>query len=540
MKKGFKLLSAALIALSSFVPAQADELTVFDGTATNECVPVRSYYYDTQDYPVQTIMPEAQFEDMIGGTISSMKFYIATEGGNLMNGGKLAVSIGTTELNSFYQSLITEGLTKVAEITMTPGETEVVVNFDEPWAYEGGNIVIETKVVETGNCPHVYFYGQVSDVANAAYGKSYVTTEKFYPKTTFTYEPAFIPENLAAISTEAVDFGMLYLGNEATQTITLKNKGQNPFTPVFGALNAPFSLDVAPVELANGESMNIPVKFVANAAGEYAQTLTINCGAAGTLNVAITGVAAEAPAEIVVAEGTVTNNKMPVYVNAYDYSDGNNQGQMIYNANLLTDLVGKKISGIKFHAAAPFQALNGGKIQLSVKVVEQTAYESATAITDMTVVATGAPVLGESELVFNFDEPFEYNGGNLAIETLVIEAGAYSFKDNFLGVNTEEYVSYAYFNDLGWETHVYKYLPMATFSYVKEDTPEPQGKRGDVNGDDVVNIGDVTALIDYLLSQDASNVNLDNANCNGDADVNIGDVTALIDFLLSGQWPVVE
>ena len=533
MKKCFKLLSAALIALASFVPAQAVELTVFDGTATNECVPVRSYYYDTQDYPVQTIMPEAQLEDMVGGTISSMKFYIATEGGNLMNGGKLAVSIGTTEMNSFYQSLITEGLTKVAEITMTPGETEVVVNFNTPWAYEGGNIVIETKVVETGNCPHVFFYGQVSDVANAGYGKSFVTTEKFYPKTTFTYEPAVVPENLAAISAEAIDFGTLFQGSEDTKTITLKNKGQNPFTPVFGSLNAPFSLNITPVELAYGESLQIPVKFVADAIGEYNQTLTIDCGEAGLFNVAITAETVEAPAEIVVAEGTATSNVVPIETGDYDYTGGNNQSQMIYNADLLSALVGKKINGLKFHASAPLQALNGGKIQLSLKVVEQSAFESATAITDLTVVATGSAVLGESELVFNFDEPFEYNGGNLVVEALVIEAGGYSFKDKFLGVNTTEYVSYAHFNSNGWESHVYKFLPMATFSYVKEDTPEPEVLRGDVNKDKTVNIADVTALIDMLLN-DAEMI--PEADCNKDTLLNISDVTALIDFLLNGQW----
>ena len=533
MKKGFKLFFAALIALASFVPAQAAELTVFDGTATNECVPIRSYYYDTNDYPVQTIMPEAQLEDMIGGTISSMKFYIATEGGNLMSGGKLAVSIGTTNWNSFYQTLITEGLTKVAEITMTPGETEIVVNFDTPWTYNGGNIVIETKVVETGNYPHVFFYGQTSEVANAGYGKSFVTTEKFYPKTTFTYEPAIIPENLAAISAEVIDFGTLYQGLEDTKSITLKNKGQMPFTPAFGTLNAPFSLNVAPVELATGESMEIAVKFVADAIGEYAQTLTINCGAAGQFQVAITGVAAEMPAEIVVAEGTATHNSVPVETGGYDYSAAGNQAQMIYNADLLGALNGKKINSLKFHASAPLQALNGGKIQLSLKVVDQNAFESTTPITDLTVVATGAPVLGESEIVFTFDEPFAYNGGNLVVETLVTEPGNYSFRDTFLGVTTSDYVSYAHFNDLGWETHVYKFLPMATIGYVKEDTPEPEVLRGDVNKDTLVNIADVTALIDLLLNNAEL---IPEADCNKDTLMNIADVTALIDFLLNGQW----
>ena len=62
-------------------------------------------------------------------------------------------------------------------------------------------------------------------------------------------------------------------------------------------------------------------------------------------------------------------------------------------------------------------------------------------------------------------------------------------------------------------------------------------QRGDVNGDSNVNISDVTALINYLLSHDDSGLNLDAANCNLDNTINISDVTALINYLLSHNWP---
>ena len=57
--------------------------------------------------------------------------------------------------------------------------------------------------------------------------------------------------------------------------------------------------------------------------------------------------------------------------------------------------------------------------------------------------------------------------------------------------------------------------------------------RGDVNGDSSVNISDVTALIDILLSGETPP---QSADCNHDSSVNISDVTALIDYLLSGTW----
>ena len=60
--------------------------------------------------------------------------------------------------------------------------------------------------------------------------------------------------------------------------------------------------------------------------------------------------------------------------------------------------------------------------------------------------------------------------------------------------------------------------------------------RGDVNKDGQVNISDVTALIDYLLSGNASGISLSGADCNQDNSVNISDVTSLIDYLLSGTW----
>ena len=65
---------------------------------------------------------------------------------------------------------------------------------------------------------------------------------------------------------------------------------------------------------------------------------------------------------------------------------------------------------------------------------------------------------------------------------------------------------------------------------------KPTVTRGDVDGDGSVNISDVTALIDYLLSGNTSGVNVSAADCNQDGSVNIGDVTALIDFLLKSTW----
>ena len=60
--------------------------------------------------------------------------------------------------------------------------------------------------------------------------------------------------------------------------------------------------------------------------------------------------------------------------------------------------------------------------------------------------------------------------------------------------------------------------------------------RGDVDGDGEVAISDVSKLTDYLLTGDASGVNLTGADADQDGEVAIADVSAIIDYLLSGSW----
>ena len=70
----------------------------------------------------------------------------------------------------------------------------------------------------------------------------------------------------------------------------------------------------------------------------------------------------------------------------------------------------------------------------------------------------------------------------------------------------------------------------------EEEPDVTGGVRGDVDGNGNVNIDDVTVLIDYLLTSDATGLDLNSADCNNDGKVNIDDVTALIDYLLTSQW----
>ena len=63
--------------------------------------------------------------------------------------------------------------------------------------------------------------------------------------------------------------------------------------------------------------------------------------------------------------------------------------------------------------------------------------------------------------------------------------------------------------------------------------PAPQGMRGDVNGDEAINIADLSALIDVLLTNDMTDVNEYNADVDADGIIAISDVSTLIDMLLN-------
>ncbi len=71
-------------------------------------------------------------------------------------------------------------------------------------------------------------------------------------------------------------------------------------------------------------------------------------------------------------------------------------------------------------------------------------------------------------------------------------------------------------------------------------TAKNAGLRGDVTGNGDVNMDDLTALINYLLTSNSTGINMANAaSCDSPSStvVNMDDLTALINYLLTNTWP---
>ena len=201
MKKIFTLMAVAAIALA----AQAAQLTVADGTDTNQYIPFRAAYFNYPPYFGQVIYPAGQLTQLEGKDITGLTFYIANEGGSVMNGGELSFFLGVVDVSEY--SIVSpfripeSNLTLVGTLPMTQGESQIALNFDTPFAYAGGNLALMVKVTQAGTVSGTgSFYGVKTSVPSAVYGGNQYFTEQFYPKTTFTYDDASAPAAVTLIS----------------------------------------------------------------------------------------------------------------------------------------------------------------------------------------------------------------------------------------------------------------------------------------------------------------------------------------------------
>ena len=494
------LLSLAVIAASALALGAQEPatLTVADGTIQSSNVPLNTPWWDTEGTTTQVIYPASMIEDMEGGTISSIKFYHANEAGFLfIDGTKVQISLGTTDKTSFAAAIAIEGLTVVKSDQVSPEEglTEVEFVFDTPFTYNGGNLVFECKVTETaGNYKSNPFVG-VNTESNVSMSRAY--TYNFMPKTTFTYTPAELADYEAVVSVDNLAFGKTYIDTEKVMNVTLKNKGTNAFTPAITGLEAPFSTTYEATELASRQSVTIPVTFAPTAYGEYTGTMTINCGEAGTLTVALSG---NCPNEAILT-----------------VCDGDNKSELfsqcataITRASMLLSMATiatMQVLSLKCFiqptcSPRPLLAVGTPTMELSFKATEETAFEAESSIaipsnliTELTTVATTTLAGGETELAFELAEPYTYEGGNLAVQVLVTVKGSWH-RTYFYGVAQETNTAYAQWGGSGYN-NMLQFLPKMTLIYAKNVDPvvEPITITGTVQDTEGNPIEDVNVVL---------------------------------------------
>ena len=179
------------------------ELTVYNGTATNQYIPMYGYYFD--DFTKsECIIPASQLTAMNGCTISAITFYpssVATTNSTWASTSQtvfLKEVTGTT-LGGSYSGTSGATTVKVASpLEMPVAGTPYTITFDTPYTYNGGNLLIGIYNTDDGSYNKVEWYGTSGLTSGvSAYGSNSsslnsvgYTAQSFLPKTTFTYMPA--------------------------------------------------------------------------------------------------------------------------------------------------------------------------------------------------------------------------------------------------------------------------------------------------------------------------------------------------------------
>ena len=178
--------------------------------------------------------------------------------------------------------------------------------------------------------------------------------------------------------------------------------------------------------------------------------------------VAIMALAAQADV-LTICDGAETNNNVPI--SGFNYDLRNTTSQMIYPAEKLSDMVNGKITEVRFYATDGFD-LGTNNIQLSFLQLQQDAFDNGAKVEGAIIVGYGTTVPGETELVFTLNEPYEYTGDNLLIETMLVTAGKFH-TTKWYGMNTG-YPSGYYQYQFNWGspfTYTESFLPKVTFTY---------------------------------------------------------------------------
>ena len=193
-----------LLALMLPFASQAQNtLTVHDGTTTNSYVPVYGFYADAY-LRCQIVYPASDLADLTGGTISSMTFYASQSS---VSWGNANFEVKLTEITSATLS----DFDNTASTTVYTGAlaiegNQMTVTFTTPYAYQGGNLLVEVDNIATGTYVSTSWYGETvtgASVSNYSYSSfSSITSgsqRNFIPKTTFAYEAGGEPAACSAV-----------------------------------------------------------------------------------------------------------------------------------------------------------------------------------------------------------------------------------------------------------------------------------------------------------------------------------------------------
>ncbi len=262
------------------------DITVAEGTTTNQNVPINLYYLDWAN-ECQIIYPANTLNIPVGTKIKAITFYSE---GNLnstygSSDNTVTLKLGKTGNSTFSTTSFISGLTTVATLTSTQifnGTKSITFTFsDDPYVYNGDNLVVDVSCprLSGGKYASANWYGITNNGSSIhGYSSSSISSitpsqRNFLPKMTMKVEMGSSEE------TYALDFETVNVGNSKQLTAFVANELNEPVTATVTA-TAPFSVASNTVTLNPSEDGTTPiaVTFTPTAPASYNGTLTVVAG----------------------------------------------------------------------------------------------------------------------------------------------------------------------------------------------------------------------------------------------------------------------
>ena len=197
MKKLLLLLLTVMMGLSSLTLSAQNTLTVADGTTTNSNVPIHGLWADAYlrcqtIYTATALEAAADAYGMNGGTITGLTYYLSSPAAAAWTGTwEIKLMEVTASTLSAFVDMTDATLVFTGNLDAT--SSPLIITFDAPYTYQGGNLLIEVSQTTSGVYKSASFYGVSATGASwqgynsSAWSSITGSAQNFIPKTTFTF-----------------------------------------------------------------------------------------------------------------------------------------------------------------------------------------------------------------------------------------------------------------------------------------------------------------------------------------------------------------
>lgn len=378
------------------------EVTVCEGTETNSYVPVYGLWMDYYTRS-EMIYPAEMLEEMEGGEITSIKYYISTAAAGSWAPATFNVymmEVDATTLSSYYGPT---NATIVYSGALDGTGTEMTITLDTPYEYEGGNLLVGIEQTVLGTYRSCYFYGVTATgasasgynsvaVANAAFNQ-----RNFLPKTTFVCGDAK--------GNRALNGYNVYYGTVKANTELITDKQ-------YTLSNLPYNMD--------GHDINVTAVYQEGESGHSTPVVEVQVSGYGTFTGTVTELMSGDP----VADVTVTFNGKDEFNNAVSFEGTTNaNGVYSFEAKAGTYVGVTSIEGMEPNYSESVTLEYEGTTTVDFVIHEVYKPVGTVIAEDMTTLANIRWALGES--AGGGSEFFEgFENGGIPSDWTVIDANS--------------------------------------------------------------------------------------------------------------------